>query len=270
MDNWTTELDKTIDDTEDSSASTVKLTDEREFELSRSIDDTEEESLSTVKLVDERQPELDASLEDTEEGSESTIMLTDERTFELDKNLEDSEEHSESTISLENKNPNGEIEELHDSLIAQVENLHGSPEELYNYVIEMASDYSKWASLEEKDYQTFRSLLSKLSDDDLYNVAITMASAGEKGSGTASGWFSKVSAQMSAYLSSAEVDTTERLKGYIEAASNNASMALAGSQAVELQGTESNLPLGSKKVDMMYNTSDRKGDSIWAKAAEAT
>jgi hypothetical protein len=47
-------------------------------------------------------------------------------------------------------------------------------------------------------------------------------------------------------------------------------MALAGAQAVELQGTESNLPLGSKKVDMMYNTSDRKGDSIWAKAAEAT
>ena len=279
------ELDDTIDDTEDHSKGRVKLDDSRELEIDKTLDelgredikisDTREieelrgEIVDLGKLEDTREdPEIIKTLEEAEENSRGKVLIDDTREeIVLGKSLED----IENDVTLINENPNGEVEELHNSLIAQVENINGTPEELYNSLIEMASDYSKWSSLEEKDYATLRTLTSKLSDDDLYNVAITMASAGEKGSGNASSWFSKVASQMSSYLSSAEV-SSERLKGFVEAAENNSEMAIAGAKALEM-GPNNNSDvsaLGNKKVDMMYNTSDRKGDSIWAKAAEAT
>ena len=275
-----TEIDETLEDTEEHSKGRVKISDTRELQIDKTLDNTEEHSIGNIKISDTRELselassikdlgkiedtredlELPQDLEDTEENSRSKIFLDDTRgNLKLEDNIE----------GLTNKNPGGEVEELHNSLIAQVENMHGTPEELYDSLIQMASDYSKWSELEEEDYESLRKLTNKLSDDDLYNVAITMASSGERGSGDASSWFSKVSAQMSSYLSSANA-STERLKGFIEASQNNAEMAIQGAKAIELSSYNNSeiTELGDKKVNLEYNTS--KTNSIWAKAAEST
>jgi len=260
----------------------IDLEDGRENELEDKrldLDDQRENELEDKRLdlTDEREPELAdkrLDLEDNRENnlSDKILELEDSREAELEDKRLDLEDDRENSLSdkilgiLENEN--GEPEELYDSFIGVPENENGEPEELYDAFLGMAENQGgEVTELENKiveglenqgtapditdiNIESIRDYTAKLSDAELYEFAMKIASEGENASGEHDGWLEKVSGLMSSYLSS-DILTPKRAIEFRDAINNTLEMSYFGSQA-------------ALRVPV-----DTSSGTTWAKAEEA-
>ena len=224
----------------------LELDDDREIGLSDKIlqlEDSREVGLEDkiLKLEDNR----DLGLED------KRIGLKDEREIDLEDKREDLKDDRE--IELEDErlkiadNENGEPEELYDAFLGLPENENGEPEELYDAIIGMAENKGgDIDSLEDKilkvtenqnkelpdisNIDSLKEYTAGLSDSELYEFAMKIASEGDDGSGETSGWLQKIEGLMSSYLSS-DILTPKRAIEFRDAINNTLEMSYFGSQA---------------------------------------
>ena len=263
----------------------LNLTDERENELADKIlelkDEREPELEDTrIDLTDDKENELEDKRLDLKDNRENS--LSDKILGILENENGEPTELYDSFIGAP-ENENGEPTELYDAFLGMAENQGGGVTELEDKIVEgienqgeevgdledkrLDIDDQRDISLSDKilgiaenqgtapditniNIESIRDYTAKLSDAELYEFAMGLASEGDKASGEHNGWMEKVSSLMSAYLSS-DILTPKRAIEFRDAINNTLEMSYFGSQA-------------ALRVPV-----DTSSDTIWAKAEEA-
>ena len=178
------------------------------------------------------------------------------------------------------ENQGGEVTELEDKIVGGIENQSEEVDSLENKRLDLED--SRETELEDKrldiddqrdtnlsdkilgitenqgtapditdiNIESIRDYTAKLSDAELYEFAMKIASEGENASGEHNGWLEKVSGLMSSYLSS-DILTPKRAIEFRDAINNTLEMSYFGSQA-------------ALRVPV-----DTSSGTTWAKAEEA-
>ena len=239
----------------------IELKDERETKLGDKIlkiSDKRESALSDklLSLLDERETELEDKRLDIKDDREPSLS---DKILELEDKRE---EKLENKVVEGLENENGEPEELYDSMLVAPENENGEPTELYDAFLGIAENKGgevneledkrinledqRETSLSDKilgvtrnentnipdltNATSIKEYTSKLSDSELYEFAMKIASEGDNGSGETDGWLQKMESLMSAYLSS-DILTPKRAIEFRDAVNNSLEMSYFGSQA---------------------------------------
>ena len=223
---------------------------------------------------------IESETKEPEELGEKRLDLEDSRENELGdkrldiRNTQEPEELGDKRIDIEDtqepeelgdkrsekpENKNEEIKDLGDkrvdiigedipnpeSLLKKIQDLPNHQESIY-----LEEIIREMERLNKKNDELRRAVLSRLSDDDLYNLAMKIAMQGEKAQGPDSGWYSKISSLTSAYLSYTKI-TPKRAIEFREAINNTLKSGYFGAK------TALRTPI------------DTSSGTTWAKAEEA-
>ena len=247
----------------------IELEDEREIELRNKrieIRDDNKPTLSDkiLSLLDEREIELGDKRIELEDEREN--QLNDKKVNILENENGEPTELYDAFLGLP-ENENGEPEELYSQFLGIAENQNTTPDSLSNKILDIVGNQNtapdslsnkilEIAENQNKDVpdlsnvDSIKEYTSKLSDTELYEFAMGLASEGEGASGEHDGWMEKVGSLMSAYLSS-DILTPKRAIEFRDAINNTLEMSYFGSQA-------------ALRVPV-----DTSSDTTWAKAEEA-
>lgn len=241
----------------------LDIRDERETSLSDKIlglEDTRKTELEDKKinLEDNREEELEYKRLDLTDSRDTKI---DNKVVKILENENGEPEELYDSMLVAPENENGEPTELYDALLGIAENKGGEVTKLGDKIIEgienqgdeideledkrLDLEDQRDTNLSEKilgvaenkgfapdlsDIDSLRDYTSSLSDSELYEFAMNLASEGENASGDHDGWMEKVSGLMSAYLSS-DILTPKRAIEFRDAINNTLEMSYFGSQA---------------------------------------
>ena len=273
----------------------LELTDDREPELGDKkieLEDDREPSLSDkiLELEDNREPELETNihiLPSSDQYGGSPEELYDQ-VIEAPENENGEVEELYDQVIEAHENENDEVSELSDKIIEGLKNendevgeletnIHilpvsdqyeGPPEDLSDKVVEgLKNEHDEVDELEtnihilpSSDQDT-----SNLSDNELYELAMKLASEGQNGSGDPSGWLQKVEGLMSTYLSS-PILSPKRAIEFRDAINNSLEMSYFGSLTGIEYRQNNREGDGSRDSSYVYTTKDGKPLNIGEKS----